>query len=121
MVFRLVFLSKISEIHFNFFKDEIIKKKKTKIKQLTMELKTEILISISDPTIRHEFCAKASWCLSEESIFFENMKQYFFDRFLAKTLRVNKTAIKSFSKISNSESTLNCMSVPPLIHTLNIH
>ena len=37
-------------------------------------------------------------------------EKYFFDRFLAKTLRINKIAMKNFLKIRCSQSTLTCRS-----------
>ena len=47
-------------------------------------------------------------------------KDFFFSRFLAKTLKINKIAMKSFSKISRSKSTFNYRSRHSCIKLTNI-
>ena len=75
----------------------------------------------------HAFCMKkfshyVSWYIGSSKHFNTRlpMEWYFGrplnvslidSRFLAKTLRVNKIAMKSFTKICRSESTLNCKSL----------
>ena len=48
------------------------------------------------------------------------LQQLPLSRVLAKTLRIHKITMKSFSKICGSESTLNCQ-VPPLMYKINPH